>query len=102
MTQILLTDQNSNDGERKLFDVMNSTYKEPFFKEILIETANFAISCYLTYIYSIYCAVGMVLHINGKFTKGKLQSSHLLSFALNRRSLSISRWFNSDVDSEKC
>ena len=79
-----------------------SAYKEPYFKEILIEIANFAISYCLTYIYSIYCAVGMLLHINGKFTKGKLQSSHLLSFVLNRRSLSISRWFNSDVDPEKC
>ena len=47
-------------------------------------------------------AVGMLLHINRKFTKGKLQSSHLLSFVLNRWSLLISRWFNSDVDPEKC
>ena len=71
MTQILLTDQNSNDGERKLFDVMNSTYKEPSFKEILIETANFAISCYLTYIYSIYMCCWNGATYKWKVHKGK-------------------------------
>ena len=37
-------------------------------------------------------AVGMLLHINGKFTMGKVKSSILsLSFVLSRPSLSISR-----------
>ena len=36
------------------------------------------ISNQLRNIYSIYtCAAGMLLHINGKFTKGKLKSSLL-------------------------
>jgi hypothetical protein len=44
-------------------------------------------------IYTLYAsAAGILLHINGKFTMGKLKSSLLsLSFALNPPSLSISR-----------
>jgi hypothetical protein len=44
-------------------------------------------------IYTPYAgAAGMLLHMNGKFTMGKLKSSLLsLSFVFNRPSLSISR-----------
>ena len=45
-------------------------------------------------------AAGMLLHINGKFTMGKLKSSLLsYSFALNRPSLSIS-WCRSRYEAD--
>ena len=59
--------------------------------KILIGTTNPEILYKLKDIYTpCECAAGMLLHINGKFTMGKLKSSLLYScFVLNRPLLSI-------------
>jgi hypothetical protein len=47
------------------------------YQEILIGTTNSGISYQLREIYITYAdAAGMLLNINGKFTMGKLKSSH--------------------------
>ena len=54
-------------------------HKEPYFKEILIETTSFAISCYLTYIYSIYMCSWNVATYKWTVHKGN-NCSHFICY----------------------
>ena len=90
VTQIFHNGQPSHGGDRKTFEVMTSTspigtlgsvafvVAEHSIKGILIGTTSSGISYHLRDIYTPYPGTaGMVLHINGKFTMGKLKSSLL-------------------------
>jgi hypothetical protein len=67
VTQIFRSGQPSHGGEGKTFEAMTSS----------------GISNQLRYIYPYACAAGMLLHINGKFTMGKLKSSLFASWKIN-------------------
>ena len=104
VTQIFHNGQPSHGGDRQFFEVMTSTLPKGTLGSIaslLAETIDldldrnhklWNIVSYQRYILHMQDAGGMLLHINRKFTMGKLKSSLLLqSFVLNRPSLSISR-----------
>ena len=87
-TQIFHNGQPSHGGNRNIFKVMTSSLPKGTLvsvasllaasstKDILIGATSSDISYHLRDIYSIYIyAAGMLLHINGKFTMGKLKSS---------------------------
>ena len=88
VAQIFHNVQPSYGGNRSIFEVMTSSLPKGTLvsvdyllvasssKDILIGATSSEISYHLRDIYSIYIyAAGMLLHINGKFTMGKLKSS---------------------------
>ena len=91
MTQIFHNGQPSHGGDRKIFEVMTSTLPKGTRGSVAALLAatlyqgNYARNHKLwniisseIYIYTPYAgAAGMLLHINGKFTMRKLQSSLL-------------------------
>ena len=89
-TQIFHNGQPRHGGNRNIFEVMTSSLPKGTLvsvasllaasstKDILIGATSSDISYHLRDIYLIYIyVVGMLLHINGKFTMGKLKSSLL-------------------------
>ena len=87
VTQIFHNGQPSHGADRKIFEVMTSTLPTGTLGSVVSLLAatlyqgnpySSGISYHLREIYTPYAgAAGMLLHINGKFTMGKLKSSFL-------------------------
>ena len=104
VTQIFHNGQPSHGGDRQFFEVMTSTLPKGTLGSVaslLAETLDldldrnqnlWNIVSSERYILHMQDAGGMLLHINGMFTMGKLKSSlYSQSFVLNRPSLSNSK-----------